>query len=637
MTKLRIFFIISVLVILIAIFTFYPVSFGNTQVFNSYNPEINYFSDDNQNNLEESNLNNNISQEYDVVVVGGDPEGVAAAVSAARNGATTLLIEERDGLGGLLTYGMLNQLDLGYDVCDRLANQGIFKEWFDMVGGKGTFNIKDGKDSFMKLVENEKNITLMLNVKVKEVIKSGNKVTGVLAVNSYGEENKIYAKRFIDTTANADFAVMSEVSYFIGQEDIGIDAKMCATLVIVLEDVDWKKFKKQGKKIFGGGNITKNIAWGFKEVANEYLAIEENTKFRGLNIGLQDDGVVTINALQIFGVDGLDDNSVKEAIEKGKRETENFLIFLQENFPGFEQAQVAYYPSELYIRETRHILAEYQLSITDVWENNDQWDSVALASYPVDVQAASVNGYGYYVANPIQYAIPFRSLVPIGIDSLLVASRSAGYSSLTAGSARTVPIGMSVGQAAGAAATLSIKEGIDFREMSCDEIMIGRLQDILVSQNTLLYSFDLDYPYKGEWYYPAIKKILPSGLLIGGYNNNLNVDNIMTEYEFLNLLGGVFIRSDYEKSQELFADYDPWLVSYYFDKSIILTRDNAVKSLFNLVGISNNNNSSDKLWEDALNQGIIDREIFNRINKNQELTRKEGYYLIAYIFEKLSD
>lgn len=646
MRKFKIVTIISFFFLLTIFITFNQTPSGNVVVANSKNTSIEYLSNkaiDQDFTEEEKNESDGLIQnssnivDYDVIVIGGDPEGVAAAVSAARNGAKTLLVEERDGLGGLLTYGMLNQIDLGYDKDGLIANQGIFKEWFDMVGGKGTFDIQKGKDSFTSLVEDEENITLLLNTKVKEVIKNNQQVIGIVTNNNNnnnGEENTIYAKRFIDATANADFAVMSGVPYFYGQEDLGLDAKMCVTLIIVLKNVDWNEFSTYGKTLFGGGTISSNIAWGFADLPNVYQPIEENTRLRGLNVGIQDDSIVTINALQIFGVDGTDDKSVKDAIEIGKSETDNIVKFLQENMPGFEQAQVAFYPSELYIRETRHILAEYQLSITDIWENKDQWDSIGIGAYPADVQATNLNKYGYYVANPIQYAIPFRSLIPLEIDSLLVASKCAGYSSLAAGSARTVPIGMTVGQAAGTAAALSITHEIDFRDISSNEILIEELQKTLINQGALLYNFDLDYPYKGEWYYSAIKKLLPLGIIMGGYDNDLQVDDQMTEYMFLKLLAGAFIRSDSEKSKELFVNFHPWLASNEVDKSQLLTRDKAVDILLKLTGDTNINTSYDELFEYALNQEIIDDEIFTRISENRVILNKEGYYIIAYLLEK---
>ena len=133
-------------------------------------------------------------------------------------------------------------------------------------------------------------------------------------------------------------------------------------------------------------------------------------------------------------MDGLSETAKAEAVEKGKRETKPIVDYLRKEFGGFENAEIAGYPTELYVRETRHILAEYQLPMSDVWKNSDHWDNIGYSAYPVSVQAQTPHDYGYVISTPSQYAIPFRSLVPLEIDGLLVVGRSAGYSSLAAGS-----------------------------------------------------------------------------------------------------------------------------------------------------------------------------------------------------------
>lgn len=90
----------------------------------------------------------NIETEYDVIVIGGEPEGVAAAVAAARNGAKTLLVEKRQELGGLFTYGMLNFLDIPRDGRNNSISEGIFKEWHELVTGKDAFGIVGAKAAF---------------------------------------------------------------------------------------------------------------------------------------------------------------------------------------------------------------------------------------------------------------------------------------------------------------------------------------------------------------------------------------------------------------------------------------------------------------------------------------------------------
>ncbi len=576
-----------------------------------------------------------ITYDFDVIVIGGEPEGVAASVSAARNGAKTLLVEHRDGLGGLLTYGYLNQLDLGYDKDKRLANQGIFAEWFKMIGRQGNFDIELGKRKFHELVTKEKNITLLLNTTVKEIKKEKNKVVGVVLSTPKGERT-YYAKRFIDTTAEADFAAKAGVPYFLGQEDMGLkDRQMAVTLVILLKNVDWEAMKKSARSgVLGGAKVGRGIAWGFAEVPNVYKPSEENTRVRGLNLGIQSNGIVTINALQIFGVDGTDPASIEEGIERGKRETQSFLTFLQKELPGFEKAEIAGYPTELYIRETRHIKAEYQLSIVDVWENKDQWDSIGLGAYPVDVQATDPSGFGVVVTAPIQYAIPFRSLVPLQVENLLVASKASGYTSLAAGSARTVPIGMTAAEAAGAAAVLSIEKNRSFRALSKDREAIKELQSILKAQGAHLYSFSLSYPYKGEWFYPAVRSLLPYGLLAGGYNNNLQVKQAMHQREFLRLLSGLVIRKDAEKYKGLSRNMNPWTESVQLDtRATNITRDQAAEYYLRFFGYPADSN----VWQEAQKHQLVDTTIVKRVPTNRDLTRAEIFHMTAHLLKLLNE
>ena len=323
---------------------------------------------------------NQVPEEVDVVVVGGEPEGVAAAISAARNGASVILIEHREELGGLFTYGMLNFLDIPQGPDGQSVSRGIFEEWHTLVGKQSAFDVELAKQVFRKMVEAEKNITLLTETNVVSVQKEGNQVVGLTYKNEAGEFN-VKASSFIDATQDADFAVMSGAPYFIGGEDIGIeDKKMAVTLMLHLHNVNWEGVRAEvasGK--FGEATISDTAAWGFVELTRMYKPVEENTRLRGLNLAKVGDDYY-INALQIFGVNGLDEASKAEGIERGKREIDNIVAYLKSEFKGFENAVIASYPPELYVRETRHILAEYQLPMADVWTNRNHWDNIAYAS-----------------------------------------------------------------------------------------------------------------------------------------------------------------------------------------------------------------------------------------------------------------
>lgn len=480
---------------------------------------------------------------FDVIVFGGEPEGVAAAVSAARNGADVLLVEERDGLGGLMTYGMLNYLDIPENKNRDTVSQGIFMEWWNMVGGKNvnTVDIQEAKDAFAELVKNEENITLMLDTTVTAINTENAQIQSTVLSNG-----KTYtAERYIDATANADIAAMSGVTYTIGQEDLGNDGKMAVTLMMHLTDVDWKGVEKAGKDgAFGGAEVTKTAAWGFPEVLHVYDESEENTRVRGLNIGRSpENGDVYINALQIFNVDGLNEEQKLKAIEEGKKETDSFVKWLNKNIEGFENAKVKSYPTELYVRETRHINSLYRLKMADVWEGTPKNDVIAYGAYPLDVQAMSPSDFGYVIMVPNQYAIPYRSIVPVEIDNLLVTSKASGYDSLPASSARVIPTGMAVAEAGGLIAQYTIENNLSFKQLVEKPDHMKKIQKLLVKQDAYLKENSSNkYPYKGDENYEDIKKLYTYSLISAGYDNDLKLDESISPSTLLNLYRNSYMK-----------------------------------------------------------------------------------------------
>ncbi len=575
----------------------------------------------------EGTTNDKGNETYDVVVIGGEPEGVAAAVSAARNGAKTLLVESRESLGGLFTYGMLNYLDIPQGEDGGSVSKGIFQEWHQLVGGGNAFDVTEAKAAFQKLVEEEENLNLLTSTEVTDSVVERQRVSAATLKNE-NDKFDVQAKIFIDATQDADFAAMSGAPYFLGGEDIGIkDRKMSVTLMIHLKNVNWEKVKETAStEKFGPATVTDQVAWGFGDLLREYNPIEENTRLRGLNIAKIDDEYF-INALQIFGVDGLDEQSKQEGIERGKRETKHILSFLQQEFPGFEDAEIASFPSELYVRETRHIKAEYQLPMSDVWTNKDHWDSIALGAYPVDIQAQTPEDYGRVVAAPIQYAIPLRSIIPKEIDGLLVVGRSAGFSSLAAGSARVVPTGMAVGEGAGVVAKVAIEEEITLREMSQKETLIKEVRGRLKQQGAYVDHFELDYPYKGEWYDQSIQTLLDHGLIFGKYTNDLRVDELATWNDFIEIVSGIMERVNPVVKEQQSDTMNRINSEISNKKDNEIQRDDIASVLADLYLTEEEN----KKWQSLIEKGIITDELGKRIQQNREIRLKELYSIGASV------
>ena len=474
--------------------------------------------------------------DYDVIVVGGDPEGVCAAVSSARNGLKTLLIEDDEALGGLMTLGKLNFIDICESRDGSILTQGLFMEFYDAVGGTA-FDVETAKQFFYDWVVNEENATLKLNTEFVKPVMDGNTIVGVV-VEENGEQATYTASRIIDATVDADVAAAAGVPYTIAGEDIGEKERhMGVTLVFELSGVNWDKVVNYLENDDNEGTgATEKTAWGYTREGYAYESKDELMRLRGFNVARQDNGNVLVNALIIFGVDAMSEDSKAQGIARAQKELEYIIPYVREHFIGFEDVQLVGTASQLYIRESRHIIGEYQLTIDDVLENRDQWDKIAIVAYPADIQPTAGQTYGTVIGSPDRYAIPFRSIVPLEVENMLVIGRSASYTSLAAGSARVIPVGMAEGEAAGVASAYSLNNAISFRDMSADEAAIADVQKTLKKQGAYLDDFEVHEAFMDHWAYPGVKVIRSLGLLDGGYSNDYRLDEPMGKWRLQNMI-----------------------------------------------------------------------------------------------------
>ncbi|MCC2686572.1 MAG: hypothetical protein K0R75_3471, partial [Paenibacillaceae bacterium] len=500
-----------------------------------------------------------IADQYDVIVVGTDPEGITAAVSAARNGLKTLLVDgrNRDVLGGLFTLGWLNTIDMNYAPektalvagARDVLNKGLFSEWFAKIEGD-SFDVVTAANAFYNMVEKEKNIDLLMQAaSIKPLMGTPSAggttpITGITVTDSNGATRTIAAKAVIDATQDADIATLAGVPYTYGREDIGDkQSKMAVTLVFRIKNVTpdvWKSIKDRlnGDEDPNTG-ANEVSAWGYGGMYQYKEVDKGRVKMRGLNIGRQNDNSALINALQIFGIDGADPTSREQAVAIGRAELPHVVDYMKQLYPEFANIELDDTAPEPYVRETRHIIGEYRMSILDVLENRDQWDRIAFGSYPVDIQRTSPNDSGAVVCAPEQYAVAFRSLVPLKVDGLLVVGRAASYDTLPAGSARVVPVGMAEGQAAGAAAKLAIDRDMTFRQLSASKEAIAALQDTLNVQGMALKPFSAKpQPFMQHKEYAGLQTAVTLALAYGCYSNDFMLDTASNAQRFVNLTSG---------------------------------------------------------------------------------------------------
>ena len=477
------------------------------------------------------------TERYDVIVIGGDPEGVSAAVTAARNGMKTLLVEDDEALGGLMTLGGLNFIDMCNGRDGTLLTRGTFEEFYNAVGGTA-FDIPTAKDVFLQMVNGEENLTLKLNTGFVEPVMKENTITGVV-LEQDGKQITCKADSIIDATVDADVAAAAGARYTYLGEDYGhVEHVTGVTLVFELSGVDWQAVSQY---LNGDDNpntgATAKAAWGYNEESFAYTPQDEQTRLRGLNLALQDNGNVLVNGFIIFGVDPLSAESKAEGIARGKAELEHIVPYLQQNFNGFANAQLAGTAEQLYVRESRHMIGEYQLTLDDVLENTWFDDTIAIGSYPVDVPPNAERRVGYIVGNPDRYGVPFRCLVPQEIDGILVVGRSASYTSLAAGSARVIPLGMAEGDAAGVAAAYAKHHHVTFRQISQDADAVAAIQQTLKEQGAYLEQWQpVQEAVEQHWAYGGVKTLRSLGVVYGGYSNDYRLEEAITREDFLSML-----------------------------------------------------------------------------------------------------
>lgn len=424
-----------------------------------------------------------------VLVVGGTPAGVAAAVAAARTGTPVYMTEARPYLGGDLTGAMLNMLDMDFGLTGEHLARGVFAEVYKQLGM--TFDVQVAKRVFMDEIRHEPLITLKLHRKAVEVLMNGPWITAVVFEDPRHGRETVCAKRVIDATDDGDIAAMAGAPFTIGREDSGIDrAMMSATLVFEVNDVNWRQavtyVTGTREQHMRRGGVYQGNVWGYGPIMRMYKPVQPNVAIYDLNIGLQNDRSVLINGLLVFGVDGTDPASVAEGMRRAKVELPSLMEFLRDTAPGFSKASLAHTADYLYIRETRHIRGLYTLTANDVVNSRVFWDAVGVASYPIDIHPYKLGEFNPYAPKRFVYTIPLRALVPYGTANLLIASRAISATYSAAASCRVVPTTMEEGQAAGLAAVLSFDRHVSIPQLVEQPSLIHDLQAGLHGQGAYL-------------------------------------------------------------------------------------------------------------------------------------------------------
>ena len=395
--------------------------------------------------------------DYDVIVVGSGPAGVAAAISAARNGAKTLLIESLGRVGGISTSGMMSHFT------GRCGSK-LYLEILDRAKSKNRFYPDRKKKyidpelltlTYLELLE-EAGAELLLYTTFCDVVMEKNTVTGILCHNKSGF-CRYNAKVVVDASGDGDVACKSGAEFFKGRE---ADGKMQpATLMFRVGGVDMER-----AALPPSFETTVDTPKGeLQALARKLLPAPAG---HVLLYKSTIPGIVTCNMTNVTEIDGTKAEDLTRAEIICHKQMPAIVDFLREYVPGYENCYIIGAASLIGIRETRHFKGVYTLERDDIQNARVFPDWVVRDAY-FNFDVHNIKGAGldetgvqHKFTQKKGYTIPYGCLVPEKIDGLLLAGRNISGSHMAHSNFRAMPICVATGEAAGIAAALAAKQGI---------------------------------------------------------------------------------------------------------------------------------------------------------------------------------
>jgi hypothetical protein len=468
---------------------------------------------------------------YDVVVVGGGTSGVSAAISSARAGANTLLIERLGCLGGQMNVSGPPGFAYAYmfNQCGEQVIAGIVEETHNRLlkqghalphirpDFRGSFSLSYVDPDWWGLVifemMQENKVNLLLHSLAVDVVKEGNAVRGIIVENCSGRQ-VVLGKVIIDCTGEGEISVRAGAPY----EILPREELQPHTISFTADGVNWNKvlkYIKENPDEFSFDHLLSNpyLNWTkeqfierIKKVKNiteigevmGYLSLRDAAMskgewhgFSGVGFFLtpREGGVIQAHFQHSSQVPNCDPTDVRD-LTHGEIECRRQVViawkFIKKYMPGFENAYITRVTPELRIRESGRVVGDYILTSNDVAEARKFKDVIGKSSFPSGshhvAKASTLSLKGIYPRDGGSHDIPYRCLIPKNVENLLVAGKA--ISTDRDAYHRLLQQTMVTGQAAGVAAALCAQKGITPRQLEKD---VSELQDILVKQGAILY------------------------------------------------------------------------------------------------------------------------------------------------------
>jgi hypothetical protein len=453
-----------------------------------------------------------VTHEPDVLVIGAGPAGIGAAVAAARNGAKTLLVERYGFLGGNLTAAMVNPMFTFHDVNGRQVIRGIAGEVVDRLvaitaspghvrdltfdnASMTPFDPEGMKLLLFDMVE-EAGVQLLLHSAFADAGARDGKIGHVIVENKSGRQ-AIRPKFVIDCSADADVVARVGAPFVKGREEDG--AMQPVTLFYRIGGVNYDELRswmKSNRDLLKDSptdeEIDSNRTLAFLGLSDLVKKAVEAGEFpaeaapRILMYQLPRDGQIAVNCTRLQGIDGTRVEDLTRAEVETRRQAWEIHRFLKKHVGGFGRSYVLDTGVQVGVRETRRIVGDYTMTEQDVLQSRAFEDGIACGTFAIDIHPPDGKQQIFTGSGKAVYEIPYRSLLPQGLDNLLVAGRCLSATHHAFGSVRVMATAMATGEGAGTAAALAVRQGVRSRDVDVREV-----REMLLKQGQYLLGMEV--------------------------------------------------------------------------------------------------------------------------------------------------